>query len=67
MRSAQVWGFVDARGRYYKIKLDDGREEHVRCVKGLTAQQSICCLQDALEKHFGEPCGLTIMNELALI
>jgi hypothetical protein len=66
MREAKLWAHKDADGKkYYRLLLDDGHEEHIPLLEGLTAQQSFCVLQDSIEEQLGEPCCLTIMNVLA--
>jgi hypothetical protein len=67
MRSAKIWAFKDDTGKFYRVKLDDGTEERIPQFKGLTAQQSLAVLQNALDTKFGERCRVTIMNKLAAI
>src|ERR1700693_1325944 len=65
-RSAKVWAHRDGGGKYYILKWDDGTKERIEFLEGLSTQQSLIVLQDAMEKKIGEPCSLAIMNKLAI-
>jgi hypothetical protein len=67
VRSAKVWAHKDEGGKkYYRLLIDDGREEHIEFLEGLSAQQSFVALHQALEVNLGQPCCVTIMNKLAV-
>jgi hypothetical protein len=65
MRTGKVWTRKDADGqKHHRLLLDDGREEIIPFLEGLSAQRSLIVLQDAVEAKLGEPCQLTIMDLL---
>jgi hypothetical protein len=67
MRSAKVWAHKDEKGKkYYRLLIDDGREEHLEFLQGLSAQQSFVALSHALDEDLGEPCCLEVMNLLVV-
>jgi hypothetical protein len=66
MRDAKVWTRDAAGKKHHRVLLDDGRQEHLEFLEGLTAQQSLVALQQALEVNLGDECRITIMDKLTV-